>query len=229
LIPPTSSPLPRGQRQGEGGEKRAPVDFRLCLVTDRTQTGGRPLAEVVEECLAAGLRAVQLREKDLPDAEFLALAHSLREVTRRVGAGLFINGRLDAALAVGANGLQRGHDAPPIPVLRSRAPGLTIGASVHGVDEVRAAERDGADFIIFGSVYDTLSKRPYGPPQGVAALAKVVEAVRIPVFAIGGITPERVPAVREAGAHGVAVISAILGAERPGEATKQLIEALGSS
>src|SRR3989338_5534964 len=120
-------------------------DPRLYLVTDRRQTGGRPLVEVVAECLAAGLRAVQLREKDLPAGEFMPLARSLRDVTRRVGARLFINGRLDAALAVGADGLQRGHDAPPIPVLRLRAPGLIIGASVHGVDEARAAERDGAD------------------------------------------------------------------------------------
>ena len=205
------------------------MDFRLYLVTDRTQTGGRPLAEVVEECLAAGLRAVQLREKDLPDAEFLALAHSLREVTRRVGARLFINGRLDAALAVGADGFQRGHDAPPIPVLRSRAPGLIIGASVHSVDEARAAERDGADFIVFGPVYDTPSKRAYGPPQGVDALANVVKAVSVRVFAIGGITADRVAAVRAAGAHGVAVISAILTAERPSEITKKFLEVLGSA
>ena len=204
-------------------------DPRLYLVTDRRQTGGRPLAEVVEECLAAGLRAVQLREKDLPGAEFLALAHSLREVTRRVGARLFINGRLDVALAVGADGLQRGHDAPPLPVLRSRAPDLPIGASVHGVDEAGAAERDGADFIVFGPVYDTPSKRAYGPPQGVDALANVVKAVSARVFAIGGITADRVAAVRAAGAHGVAVISAILGAGRPAEATKAFIEALGSA
>lgn len=205
------------------------VDFRLYLVTDRTQTGGRPLVEVVEECLAAGLRAVQLREKDLPDAEFMALARSLREVTRRVGVRLFINGRLDAALAVGADGLQRGHDAPPMPALRSRAPGFTIGVSVHSVDEAHATERDGADFIVFGPVYDTPSKRAYGPPQGVDALANVIKAVSVPVFAIGGITPDRVAAVRAAGAHGVAVISAILAAERPGEATKRFIEALGGA
>ncbi len=205
------------------------VGFQLYLVTDRRQTGGRRLVEVVEECLAAGLRAVQLREKDLTDAEFLALARLLRDLTRRVGARLFINGRLDAALAVGADGLQRGHDAPPMPVLRSRAPGLTIGVSVHSVDEARAAERDGADFIVFGPVYDTPSKRPYGPPQGVDALANVVNAVAVPVFAIGGITAERVAEVRGAGAHGVAVISAILPAERPGEATKKFLEALGGA
>ena len=203
--------------------------FRLYLVTDRRQTGGRPLAEIVEECLAAGLRAVQLREKDLAAAEFLALAHSLREVTRRVGARLFINGRLDVALAVGADGLQRGHDAPPLPVLRSRAPDLPIGASVHGVDEAGAAERDGADFIVFGPVYDTPSKRAYGPPQGVDALANVVKAVSVRVFAIGGITADRVAAVRAAGAHGVAVISAILTAERPSEITKKFLEVLGSA
>ncbi|MBI3031728.1 MAG: thiamine phosphate synthase [Candidatus Rokubacteria bacterium] len=204
------------------------VDFRLYLVTDRAQIG-RTLVEVVEECLAAGLRAVQLREKDLPEAEFLALARPLRDVTRRVGARLFINGRLAAALAVGADGLQRGHEAPPLATLRKRAPRLSIGASVHGVGEARAAERDGADFIVFGPVYDTPSKRAYGPPQGVDALADVVKVVSVPVFAIGGITADRVAAVRAAGAHGVAVISAIFGAERAGEATKQFIEVLGSA
>lgn len=204
-------------------------DPRLYLVTDRWQTGGRPLVEAVEECLAAGLGAVQLREKDLPDDEFLALARLLREVTRRVAARLFINGRLEAALAVGADGLQRGHDASTIPVLRSRAPDLIIGASAHSLQEACAAERDGASFIVFGPVYDTPSKRPYGPPQGLEALASVVQAVSIPVFAIGGMTPDRVAPVLTTGAHGVAVISAILAAERPGEATKQFIDALGSN
>ena len=103
-----------------------------------------------------------------------------------------------------------------------------IGASVHSLDEARAAERDGANFIVFGPVYDTPSKRPHGPPQGLDALANVVKAVSVPVFAIGGIRPERVAAARAAGAHGVAVISAILAAERPANATKQFIEALGS-
>ena len=210
-------------------ERSSLIGFRLYLVTDRKQTGGRPLTDVVEECLAAGLRAVQLREKDLSETEFTALARSMREVTRRHGARLFINGRLEAALAVGAEGLQRGHDALALSALRSRAPGLSIGASVHSVEKARAAERDRADFIVFGPVYETPSKGDYGPPQGLPALAKVVGAVKIPVLAIGGITPERVADVRAAGAHGVAVISAILTAERPGEATKAFLEALGSA
>lgn len=204
------------------------VNFRLFLVTDRRQVRGRALPEVVEECLAAGLRAVQLREKDLSDAEFLPLARSIRDATRRVGAQLFINGRLQVALDVGADGLQRGHDALALPVLRSRAPELLIGASVHSLEDGRAAERNGADFIVFGPVYDTPSKRAYGPPQGLEALTNVVKAVAVPVFAIGGITPTRVAAVSSAGAQGVGVISAILADERPGEATKAFLNVLGS-
>jgi thiamine-phosphate pyrophosphorylase len=205
------------------------VDFRLYLVTDRGQTGGQPLPEVVEECLAAGLRAVQLREKDLPDDALAGLARSLRASTRRHGARLFVNGRLEVALAVGADGIQRGHDAPPVATLRSRAPALAIGASVHALEEALAAEAEGAAFLVFGPVFDTPSKRAWGPPQGVRALEKVAGAVSAPVFAIGGLTPERVAEVRGAGAHGVAVISAIFAAPRPGEATRRFLDALGSA
>ncbi|MBI4608446.1 MAG: thiamine phosphate synthase [Candidatus Rokubacteria bacterium] len=206
------------------------LGFRLYLVTDRHQTGGRPLTDVIEECLGAGVRVVQLREKDLTAADLLALAQPLRGLTRRAGAGLFINDRVDVALAVEADGVQRGHTSLPIRLVRAVAGArLLIGASVHGLEEARGAESEGADFLVFGPVYDTPSKRPYGPPQGVEALGRVVEAVRAPVFAIGGLTPERVGEVRAAGAHGVAVISAILAADRPGAASKAFLDALGSA
>lgn len=209
---------------------RREIGFRLYLVTDRRQTRGRPLTDVVEECVEAGAGAVQLREKDLSAAELLALARPLRELTRRVGARLFINDRADVALAVGADGIQRGHTSLPIRPLRNIVGDrFLIGASVHSLEEARAAEQDGANFLVFGPVYETPSKRPYGPPQGVEALKRVVGSARIPVFAIGGITRERVAEVRRAGAHGVAVISAILAAERPAEATKAFLEALGSA
>jgi thiamine-phosphate pyrophosphorylase len=185
---------------------------------------------VIEECLDAGVRAVQLREKDLGAAELLALARPLRELTRRVHARLFINDRVDVALAVEADGIQRGHTSLPIPLLRRVVGGrLLIGASVHSLEEARVAEQDGADFLVFGSVYDTPSKRPYGPPQGIEAVTRAVNGVSIPVFAIGGITPERVGEIKRSGAHGVAVISAILAAERPAEAAKAFLEALGSA
>lgn len=206
------------------------VDFCLYLVTDRQQTKGRPLLELIEECLGAGVKAVQIREKDLSAAELLALARPLREQTRRVGARLFINDRVDVALTVEADGVQRGHTSLPVRLIRTIAGSrLLIGASVHSLEGAQAAELDGADFLVFGPVYDTPSKRPYGPPQGVEGLTRVVQSVSLPVFAIGGVTPGRVAEVSAAGAHGVAVISSILAADRPAEATKAFLDALGSA
>jgi thiamine-phosphate pyrophosphorylase len=203
------------------------LDFALYLVTDRA-IARRPLAEVVEECLDAGLRAVQLREKDLAVRDLLELAVLLGEVTRRRGARLLINDRADVALAAGADGVQRTHSSLPVEALRRIVPPpFLIGASAHSEDEARQAAAEGADFVVFGPVYDTPSKRPYGRPQGLAALGQVVMAVDGPVIAIGGITPERVREVLAAGAVGVAVISSILGAERPADATKAFLDALG--
>lgn len=222
----------RRHMQGNGVSPRnaRELGFRLYLVTDRHQTRGRPLPEVIEECLDAGARAVQLREKDLGAMDLLTLARPLSELTRRFGARLFINDRADVALAVEAHGVQRGHTSLPIPLLRRVVGGrLLIGASVHSLEEARAAELDGADFLVFGPVYDTPSKRPYGPPQGVDALRRVVQQAHIPVFAIGGITPERVIEAMSAGAYGVGVISAILAADRPADAVKAFRDALGSA
>ena len=202
-------------------------ELRLCLVTDRAQTRGRDLVEVVGECLAAGLPAVQVREKDLSAAELAALCRRLREPTRERGALLIVNDRADVALAVGADAIQRTHRSLAVAEIRAIVDKrLRIGASTHAPEEAVAAEAEGADWIVFGPVYDTPSKRRYGAPQGLRALEAVVAAVRIPVIAIGGITPERVPEVRRAGAHGIAAISALLTADSPGDATKRFLEAL---
>jgi thiamine-phosphate pyrophosphorylase len=201
-------------------------ELRLCLVTDRAQTRDRDLITVVGECLAAGLPAVQVREKDLPAVDLARLCRALLPLTRAHGARLIVNDRVDVALAVGADAVQRTGTSLPIEDIRAVAGRrLLVGASVHALDEAVAAEAAGADWLVFGPVYDTPSKRRYGPPQGVDALARVAAAVRVPVIAIGGITPERVPEVRAAGAAGVAVISAILGAERPDEATRRFLAA----
>ena len=203
------------------------LGFALYLVTDR-RIARRPLPEIVDECLGAGLAAVQLREKDLPVRDMLALARDLGRLTRARGARLMVNDRADVALAAGADGVQRTHDSLPVAALRLIAPApFLIGASVHGEAEAREAAAAGADFLVFGPVYDTPSKRQYGPPQGLRTLGRVVRAVSRPVLAIGGITPARVPEALGAGAAGVAVISAILGAERPADATKAFLDALG--
>ena len=206
------------------------LGFSLYLVTDRSALPTTSLQDVVESCLAAGLKAVQLREKDMAVRDLLALAHALRDSTRRHGARLLINDRADVALAVGADGVQRAGTSLPVSALRAISPsGFLIGASVHDIDEARAAEADGAAFLLFGPVYDTPSKRQYGPPQGLAALERVSAAVSTPVFGVGGVTPDRAGEVMRAGAVGVAVIGAILGSERPADAVKAFLDALGSA
>ena len=206
------------------------LGFSLYLVTDRSALPTTSLQDVVESCLAAGLKAVQLREKDMAVRDLLGLAHALRDSTRRHGARLLINDRADVALAVGADGVQRAGTSLPVSALRAISPsGFLIGASVHDIDEARAAEADGAAFLLFGPVYDTPSKRQYGPPQGLAALERVSAAVSTPVFGVGGVTPDRAGEVMRAGAVGVAVIGAILGSERPADAVKAFLDALGSA
>jgi len=200
-------------------------ELRLCLVTDRTGTRDRDLVDVVAACLAAGLPAVEVREKDLPVTEVAALCRRIRAL--RPAPFLIVNDRVDVALAVGAHGVQRTHASLAVDELRVVADKrVRVGASVHSLEDARDAAARGADWLFFGPVYDTPSKRPYGAPQGLAALERVASAVAVPVVAIGGITPDRVADVRRAGARGIAVISAILFADDPGAATKRFLDQL---
>ena len=145
-----------------------PVDFSLYLITDRTQTAGRPLQDVVRAALAGGVRAVQLREKELPDDEYAGLARTLRSMTREFGARLFINSRVDVALAVGADGVHLGAASAPVAEVRRRCgKNMVIGYSCHGLDEARHAVRDGADFITFGRSLRPLPRPPMGSRWGV--------------------------------------------------------------
>lgn len=202
-------------------------ELRLTLVTDRALLRGRDLTAVVAECLAAGLPAVQLREKDLAARELAELGRRLRALTAAHSARLVVNDRIDVALAVGADAVQRTGASLAVEDLVTIADKrLQIGASVHSLAEAEAAEHAGADWLVFGPVFDTPSKRAYGPPQGLAKLAEVARQVTIPVIAIGGITPQRVRDVRTAGARGVAVISAILAADSPAAATRAFLERL---
>jgi thiamine-phosphate pyrophosphorylase len=193
----------------------------LTLVTDRHATGGRDLVDVVRAALDAGLPAVQLRDKDLDGGPLFALAERLRAETAARKAQLLINGRLDVALAVGADGVQLGAGAVSVTdARRLLPPDSLVGVSTHTAAEVAAAT--GADFVIFGPVYATPGKSAVGP----AALATAARVGSVPVVAIGGITAAEVPALRAAGAAGVAVIRAILAAADPGAATRDLLAAL---
>lgn len=199
--------------------------LKLCLVTDRHHTGGRDLVRLVAECVAAGLPAVQVREKDLGAGELADLCRRLLAV---IGSALLVvNDRVDVAMAVGAGAVQRTSRSLPVRDMRAISAGaLRVGASVHSLEESLEAEAAGADWLTFGPVYDTPAKRAYGPPQGLGALERVTRAVRIPVVAIGGITAERVGEVRAAGAHGVAAISAILADPSPAAAVGRFLQAL---
>jgi thiamine-phosphate pyrophosphorylase len=201
------------------------VDFRLYLVTDRHQTAGRPLMSVLGRAVHAGARAVQLRERDLPVRALRSFAINLqREVPQ---ASLFINDRVDLALALTSQGVQLRESSLPAPVVRSMLqPSQLLGLSVHSVEGAARAERQGADFVVLGPIYDTPSKREYGPPLGVQVLDRAARTVRIPIFAIGGITAARAREVRQAGAFGVAVLSSILSASNIEAATEELLSAL---
>jgi len=198
------------------------IDFRLYFVTDRQHTAGRSLPDVVRAALDGGVRAVQLREKDLEGRALYHLAVQLRELTARYQARLLINDRVDVALAVEADGVHLGQTSFPVAIARRLlGPGKLIGVSTHNPEEIAAAA--GADFLVFGPVYATPSKAKYGEPQGLARLRQAVALSPSPLLAIGGIAIEQVADVLSTGAHGIAVISALSAAPDPVGAASVLL------
>ena len=203
-------------------------DFSLYLITDRRQVPGGDLATAVGRALAGGVRAVQLREKDLPPAPFRELARLLRALTREFGARLLINGRPEVALAVGADGVHLGGGALSVTdARRLLGPQPLIGLSTHHLDEIAPAAAAGADFVTFSPVYFTPSKASFGPPQGLERLRAACAASPLPVYALGGIGPQQIPSVLSCGARGVALISAVLGAVDPAAAAREILTRLG--
>ncbi len=198
----------------------------LMLVTDRRLCPD--LLRAVAQAVAGGVNLVQLREKDLPAGELLALAQALRRATAG-RALLLVNDRADVALAAGADGVHLPEGGLPVAAARSLlGPSRLVGRSAHSAEAAARAEAEGADYLVVGPVYPTRS-HPGAMPAGPALMARVREAVRLPVLAIGGITPETVAEVLAAGASGVAVISAILGSEDPEAAARALRRALDAA
>jgi thiamine-phosphate pyrophosphorylase len=188
-------------------------DFDIYLITDPRKTGGRDPKYVIAEAIKGGIRGVQLREKDLPTRRLLSLAAELREITRKAGARLLINGRIDICLAVEADGVQIGKDSIPADIARGiLGSDKIIGVSAHSLFEALMAQSQGADFITLGPIYYTESKAQYGAPLGIDMIKRVRETIEIPVFVIGGIKIDNIRPLLEAGAYGIAMISAILSA-----------------
>lgn len=205
------------------------VPFRFYLITDHDNSRHKP-PDLLPDLVDAGLRALQVREKGLSplgQADYASgLLAALGERRRHIR--LFLNDRADIALGLGLDGVHLRSDSLPLerhaPVLRDA---LLYGVSTHSLAGVQAAEAAGADFAVFGPVYATASKSPYGDPVGVKALEQATGASGLPLFALGGVTPARARECLRAGAHGVAAISAIWNAERPLEALEAFEEALG--
>ncbi|MBE0599222.1 MAG: thiamine phosphate synthase [Desulfuromonadales bacterium] len=192
------------------------IDFTLYLITDRQQVPGGDLPRAVACALAGGVRAVQLREKDLLPRDLYLLARELRTLTHRFGARLLINDRIDVALATEADGVHLGGGSLPVAAARRLlGPARLIGVSAHRLEEVDQAARDGADFVTFGPVWFTPSKAAYGAPVGLDALRQACTASPLPVFALGGVNVGRIPELLAAGAAGAACISALLAATDP--------------
>lgn len=203
------------------------IDFNLYLITNQRACGGRDLMPVVEEALKGGVKAVQLREKDLSSRELYKLAQEMRDITSHYGARLFINDRIDIALAVDADGVHLGHGSIPIQIARKLlGEEKLIGVSCHGRESAVASQEKGADFITYGPVFHTPSKAAYGTPVGIDSLREVTPRLRIPVFALGGITVRNTRQVIDAGALGIALISAVIAAENPREEAKKLLALL---
>ena len=201
------------------------IDFTLYLITDRKFFVSRDsFFAGVEEALRAGVRAIQLREKDLETRDLLEMAGRMRELTNRHHARLFINDRADIALAVDADGVHLGDKGiPPRAARKVAGRSMLIGVSAHTVGQAERAEQEGADFITAGPVYQTPSKLQYGQPLGMDIFGRIHDAVSIPVFAIGGIKKEKLSEVRRGGAFGIALISGILGARDIYNETKEFM------
>lgn len=200
--------------------------LRLIVITDAplASSQGRTVETVVAAALDAGARAVQLRDKDAPARVLLDRARRLRAITRDAGALLFVNDRVDVALAADADGVHLGPDDLPVDAVRAAAPqGFLVGYSTDEPAEARRAVAAGADYLGCGDVFGTSSKGDAGAVIGLGRLDEVAGAVPVPVVGIGGVTPERAAEVAATRAAGTAVIGGVMGAEDPGAAVRALL------
>ena len=197
----------------------------LCLVTDRLRCNGGSIERVVDAAIDGGVNIVQLREKDLPAAELYSLALRVKDIVGN-RALLFVNDRLDIAMAAGVDGVQLGESALPVEAARRVAgENLLIGRSVHSVSGAIEAESQWADLLTLGTIFPTAS-HPGVRTGGTELVKEVASAVTIPLLGIGGIDASNAKQVIKEGAAGVAVISAISTAQDPALAATGLCNSM---
>jgi len=196
---------------------------RFHVLTDTCLQTQFSHVELAELAIAGGADTIQLREKGRETREMIHVAEQVQALCRRSGLTFIVNDRVDVAIASHADGVHLGQNDFPISLARDLlGKGAIIGGSAGNIEEARKCLLEGADYIGFGPVYFTTSKEDAGPASGLDLLKQVVEEIPLPIIAIGGITRENTLRVIQAGAHGIAVISAVCCQKNPAEAAQCL-------
>lgn len=201
----------------------------LYLITDRRLVRSEQMFfDTLEQLMVAGVRLIQLREKDLPAQQLYEMAHRLRVITQRHNCLLLINDRVDIALAVNADGVHlRTNSLPPAVARSLLGKDKLIGVSTHSAEEITTAAEQEADFVSYGPVFYTPAKAQYGAPKGLTELHSICCSSHLPVYALGGVTVTNTPAIMTTGAYGIAVISSLMSAANPAAVCRQLSDSIG--
>lgn len=204
--------------------RHTPARWRLYVITDERLGRGRSHLEIAEAAIRGGADAIQLRDKTASSRRLYDIALPLRRLTREAGVPFIVNDRLDIALAADADGVHVGREDLPASVARRiMGPGKILGVSAETVEEAVAAEREGADYLGVGPVFEARGTKPdAGEPMGLDLIARIRRGCRLPIVAIGGIHAENARSVRDAGANAAAVISAVASAEDVAQAARLL-------
>ena len=204
--------------------KKEDIDYSVYLVTDRRNKTDEEFLNIIEEAIKGGTTIVQLREKTASTKEFYDLALKVKEITSKYGVPLLINDRIDIALAVDSEGVHIGQDDMPADIAREIiGEDKILGVSASTVEEAKKAEIDSADYIGSGAVFPTATKDD-ADSVSKEELKEIVDSIDIPVVAIGGITVENAHTLKGSGIAGFSVVSAIMSAEDPKEASEKLKE-----
>jgi len=200
---------------------------KLHVITDHVIQSRFSHVQLAELAIRGGADTIQFRQKTGATKEMIDISRQMKSICTGAQVFFIVNDRLDVAMASGADGVHLGQDDFPIPLARKiLGEDIFIGGSAATLEEARKCFEEGAAYVGFGPVFPTTSKDDAGPVSGIELLSQVVEAVPVPIIAIGGITPQNTLAVLQAGAKGIAVISAVCCAPDPEDATRKLLEAL---
>ena len=209
-------------------------DFRLIAISDDIRTPGDSESALVEDTIElavvhayTGIRAFQLRKKSWSDRSILRAAKAIAREAIEFDLAVLINDRADIAQIADSPGLHLPEHSVALKDARTIYTNGFIGKSCHSIEAAVKAKKDGADYVIFGPIYETESKKQYGPPLGIEMLQAVCKRVKLPVFAVGGIDPKRAEECLKTGAHGVAVMSALTDENKSWDNLKGFESALG--